>query len=131
MSFDGKVALVTGAGSGMGQAAAVAAIAQAVVARFGRLDMAHNNAGISPRARNIVECTTENWDAILGVNLTGVWPDEGRGAGVRDAGHRRELGVPGYHHERDGARRHRRGEVHGGRRSRRRWCGCAATERRS
>ena len=52
---------------------AVAAMVAAVVAHFGRLDLAHNNAGISPRTGNLVECTSAHWDAILGVNLTGVW----------------------------------------------------------
>ena len=53
--------------------AAVETMVAAVVAHFGRLDFAHNNAGISPRTGNIVECTSAHWDAILGVNLTGVW----------------------------------------------------------
>lgn len=53
--------------------AAVSSMVAAVVARFGRLDFAHNNAGISPRTGNIVECTSAHWDAIVGVNLTGVF----------------------------------------------------------
>jgi NAD(P)-dependent dehydrogenase (short-subunit alcohol dehydrogenase family) len=51
----------------------VAGVVEAVVARFGRLDYAHNNAGISPRTGNVVECSSAQWDAIIGVNLTGVW----------------------------------------------------------
>jgi NAD(P)-dependent dehydrogenase (short-subunit alcohol dehydrogenase family) len=118
-SFHGRVALVTGAGSGIGRASAIAfaaagarvavvdvnaargeattgAIAKAggialavtcdvrhemsvagmvaeIVDTWGRLDFAHNNAGISPATGDTVACSKADWDAILAVNLTGVW----------------------------------------------------------
>ena len=119
--FDGKVALVTGAGSGIGRATAIAfaregaAVAVSDVDRrggeetvreigmanperravfiaadvskadavermvektlgmFGRLDYAFNNAGIEGEMAATVECTEENWEHVIGVNLTGVW----------------------------------------------------------
>jgi NAD(P)-dependent dehydrogenase (short-subunit alcohol dehydrogenase family) len=117
--FAGKVALVTGASSGIGRAAALAfadAGADVVVAdvlevdgvktaheveergsralfvkcdvssesevknlmnrtleTFGRLDFAFNNAGVEGKAGNTVDCTTENWDRVIGINLKGVW----------------------------------------------------------
>lgn len=113
-----KVALVTGAGSGIGRATAlvfaregakvvvsdivaeggqetvrliqdrggaavfvkadvskgaeVEALIQHVVATYGRLDCAHNNAGIEGKAARIVDDTDENWDRIIAINLTGV-----------------------------------------------------------
>ena len=53
--------------------ASVAAMVEATVGHYGRLDVAHNNAGISPVSGNTVDCARSTWDAILAVNLTGVW----------------------------------------------------------
>jgi NADP-dependent 3-hydroxy acid dehydrogenase YdfG len=41
------------------------------VERYGRLNVLVNNAGIAP-AGAIGNCTPEQWDAIVAVNLTGV-----------------------------------------------------------
>lgn len=44
------------------------------VETYGRLDCAHNNAGIGSRPRApLHECLEETWDRVLGINLKGVW----------------------------------------------------------
>ena len=53
--------------------ASVAAVVGAVTEAFGRLDFAHNNAGISPATGDCVRCPKDQWDATIAVNLTGVW----------------------------------------------------------
>jgi NAD(P)-dependent dehydrogenase (short-subunit alcohol dehydrogenase family) len=49
-----------------------ALVAQAV-AHFGRLDVMVNNAGIGYLMKPLVEMEQSNWDAVLGVNLRGVF----------------------------------------------------------
>lgn len=114
----GKVAIVTGAGSGIGRASAIlfaregakvvvadydekggretaAMIARAkgtaifvkadvsktsdakglvaaAVKKFGKLNVLYNNAGIV-RWGNAVECTEEDWDRVIDINLKGAW----------------------------------------------------------
>src|ERR1700680_1847162 len=117
--LEDKVALITGAGSGIGQATSLifaregakivladvveeggnrtlkmvqdlganaifvkcdvaqwsdveAAVNQAVQT-YGRIDCAFNNAGIEGKGGNTHECTQENWDRVMAINLTGVW----------------------------------------------------------
>ena len=43
------------------------------VATFGRLDAAFNNAGIEGKPAPTADCTEENWDRTIAVNLKGVW----------------------------------------------------------
>lgn len=51
----------------------VAELVRRTVERWGRLDCAVNNAAIQGRIASTVDCTEENWDRILSVNLKGVW----------------------------------------------------------
>jgi NAD(P)-dependent dehydrogenase (short-subunit alcohol dehydrogenase family) len=37
------------------------------------LDFAFNNAGIEGTSATITECTEENWDKTIGINLKGIW----------------------------------------------------------
>jgi NAD(P)-dependent dehydrogenase (short-subunit alcohol dehydrogenase family) len=50
--------------------AAVAAMVEQAVARFGRIDFLINNAGIS-RNKPLAELTLSDWQRVLGTNLTG------------------------------------------------------------
>ncbi len=49
-----------------------AAVSQAVET-YGRLDCAFNNAGVEGQMAATADCTEENWDFVMGVNLRGVW----------------------------------------------------------
>jgi NAD(P)-dependent dehydrogenase (short-subunit alcohol dehydrogenase family) len=56
------------------QATAVEAMIGKTVETYGRLDCAHNNAGIGARPRApLHECPEETWDRVLAINLKGVW----------------------------------------------------------
>lgn len=43
------------------------------IIQFGRLDYAFNNAGIEGVSALTHECTNENWEKVIGVNLRGIW----------------------------------------------------------
>ena len=40
---------------------------------YGRLDYAHNNAGIEGKKATIVEQAEEDWDRLIDINLKGIW----------------------------------------------------------
>ncbi|MGW1530345.1 SDR family NAD(P)-dependent oxidoreductase [Streptomyces sp. NPDC002159] len=119
MSLNGKIGIITGAGSGLGEAGAkrlaregakvvvadrdpekaervaeeiIAAGAEATpftadvsifedaqrliahaVSTYGRLDIAFNNAGITPRLVAVHEIDTQDWLDVISINLTGVF----------------------------------------------------------
>lgn len=43
------------------------------IAQYRRLDFAFNNAGVEGQSAPTHECTSENWEKTIGVNLKGVW----------------------------------------------------------
>ncbi len=45
----------------------------ATVKKFGGLDCAVNNAGIEGQSADTAECSEDNWDRVIAVNLKGVW----------------------------------------------------------
>ncbi|MGH8009512.1 MAG: SDR family oxidoreductase, partial [Candidatus Binatia bacterium] len=49
------------------------AMVHAAVAAYGRLDCAHNNAGIEGPAALTPNITEEDWDRVIAINLKGVW----------------------------------------------------------
>ena len=56
------------------KAVEVEAMISTTVETYGRLDCAHNNAGIGSRPRApLHECSEETWDRVLAINLKGVW----------------------------------------------------------
>jgi NAD(P)-dependent dehydrogenase (short-subunit alcohol dehydrogenase family) len=55
------------------KSSAVKAIVEKTIATFGRLDYAFNNAGIEGDSAPLQDCSEENWEKTIGVNLKGVW----------------------------------------------------------
>lgn len=51
----------------------VKALMEKAIAHFGKIDYAFNNAGIEGLMANTHECTEENWDKTISVNLKGIW----------------------------------------------------------
>lgn len=43
------------------------------ISHYGRLDYAFNNAGIEGTPSPATDCTNENWDRTININLKGVW----------------------------------------------------------
>ncbi|MBK9293269.1 MAG: SDR family oxidoreductase [Oligoflexia bacterium] len=43
------------------------------IKKFKSLDFAFNNAGIEGTQGSTIDCTTENWDKVININLKGVW----------------------------------------------------------
>ena len=88
--------------------AQVQALVEAALDRYGRLDCAHNNAGISDAVTAFADLTLEQVQRMLGVNLVGVFlcmkhelkhmVDTGRGAVVNTASGAGVVGAPGLAH---------------------------------
>jgi len=88
----------------MAKAAEVEAMVNTAVATYGRLDCAHNNAGVEGAMGTTADYTEADWDRVIRVNLTGVWlcmkyeiPQmlkEGGGAIVNTASGAGLVGVP-------------------------------------
>ena len=51
----------------------VQALIDKCIETYGRLDYAFNNAGIEGVQATTHECSEENWDKIISVNLKGIW----------------------------------------------------------
>lgn len=51
----------------------VKAAIETTVKMFGRIDCAFNNAGIEGQSAQTPDCSEENWDHTINVNLKGVW----------------------------------------------------------
>src|SRR5690242_8567031 len=43
------------------------------IRQYGQLDYAFNNAGVEGISAPTHECSMENWDKTIGINLKGVW----------------------------------------------------------
>jgi NAD(P)-dependent dehydrogenase (short-subunit alcohol dehydrogenase family) len=55
------------------KASDVKAMKEQILSHFGRLDYAFNIAGIEGSMAPVHECTEDNWDRTININLKGVW----------------------------------------------------------
>ena len=55
------------------RASDVEALIKKAVGTFGRLDCAHNNAGIAGPVARMVDYTEQDWDRVLDTNLKSIW----------------------------------------------------------
>lgn len=55
------------------QSADVQAYVAAALGAFGRIDIFFNNAGIEGKLAPVAECSEDNWDRVIAVNLRGVF----------------------------------------------------------
>jgi NAD(P)-dependent dehydrogenase (short-subunit alcohol dehydrogenase family) len=88
----------------MANASDIEAMVQKVIATYGRLDCAHNNAGIEGATGRTADYSEAEWDRVIRINLTAVWlcmkyeiPQmlkQGGGAIVNTASDAGLLGVP-------------------------------------
>jgi NAD(P)-dependent dehydrogenase (short-subunit alcohol dehydrogenase family) len=59
--------------SDVSKSADVQSLIQKTVEKFGRLDLAFNNAGIEGQWKPIIEQSEEDWDSVVNINLKGTW----------------------------------------------------------
>jgi NAD(P)-dependent dehydrogenase (short-subunit alcohol dehydrogenase family) len=55
------------------QAKKVESLIKQIIKKYGRLDCAHNNAGIEGDIAKTNECSEENWDKVINTNLKSIW----------------------------------------------------------
>lgn len=60
-------------GADVSRAADAEAMVGAVLAAYGRLDVLHANAGVTPARVRIQDLEEAEWDRVLGINLKGAW----------------------------------------------------------
>jgi NAD(P)-dependent dehydrogenase (short-subunit alcohol dehydrogenase family) len=87
------------------KASDVKAMIDQTISAFGRIDFAFNNAGIEGIMGQTHECTEENWDKTIAVNLKGIWlcmkheiqimQKQGKGAIINCASVAGLIGFPG------------------------------------
>jgi NAD(P)-dependent dehydrogenase (short-subunit alcohol dehydrogenase family) len=59
--------------SDVSKSADVQSLLQKTVEKFGRLDLAFNNAGVEGQWKPIIEQSEEDWDSVININLKGTW----------------------------------------------------------
>ena len=59
--------------SDVSKSADIQSLIQKTIEKFGRLDLAFNNAGVEGQWKPIIEQSEDDWDSVIDINLKGVW----------------------------------------------------------
>lgn len=72
-SIEGRGGMAKFAEVDVASSASVHAVIRETLRKFGTVNYAVNNAGVEGQSADTAECSEDNWDRVIAINLKGVW----------------------------------------------------------